>query len=164
MFTFRPPPEIEAQLDYIAQTTGHTKNVIATSAVVQYLKTADLSKLPLEKRIPESDYDRHVRQTEEQREQYKHAHEIAHWISTNDIWTAKPDVSHGALSPAIYGRNIVVGFTDSFKPDGKKCDRKLYVISKNLASAGMGTDSHHMYVTLYDDWVKYMEVVKAKQR
>lgn len=163
MFTFRPPPEVEAQLDYLAQATGHTKNVIANAALAQYLKTADLSKMPLEKRIPESDYERHVRQTEEQREQYRHAHEIAHWINTNDIWTAKPDVSQRALSPAIYGRNIVVGFTDSFKPDGKERDRKLYVISKNLAGAGMGTDSHHMYVTLYEDWVRHMEVVKPRR-
>jgi predicted transcriptional regulator len=163
MFTFRPSPDLEAQLDYLSQVTGHTKNTIANLALAQYLKTADLGKMPLEERVIESDYDRHVRETEEEREQYKHAHEIADWINRNEIWTARPGMSHGALSPAIYGRNVAVGFTDSFKPDGKNRDRKLYVITKNLASAGMGTDGHHMYVTQYEHWMEFMGPVKPKR-
>jgi predicted transcriptional regulator len=163
MFTFRPSPDLEAQLDYLSQVTGHAKNTIANLALAQYLKTADLGKMPLEERVIESDYDRHVRETEEEREQYKHAHEIADWINRNEIWTAKPGMSHGSLSPAIYGRNVAVGFTDSFKPDGKNRDRKLYVVSKNLASAGMGTDGHHMYVTQYEHWMEFMGPVKQKR-
>ncbi|MCA8258276.1 ribbon-helix-helix domain-containing protein [Burkholderia sp. AU31624] len=163
MFTFRPPPDLEAQLEYLSQATGHTKNTIASLALAQYLKTADLSKMPLSKPVMESDFDRHIRETEAQREQYKLAHQIAHWSSTNQIWSAKPGKSHGEPSPAIYGRNVVVGFTDSFKPDGKTCDRELYVISRNLASVGMGTDSYHLYVTKYQDWDDYMVEVKPKR-
>lgn len=154
MFTFRPSPELEGQLDALSKITGHTKNNIMNAALAQYLKTVDLSRIPLEEPVIESDL------LVKERAIYQHAHEIANWVNTNTIWTAKPGTSYGEPSPAIYGRNIVVGFTDSFKPDGKTRDCKLYVISKNLRSEGMGTDSHHRYVTLYEDWIKFMHPVK----
>lgn len=160
MFTFRPLPELEEQLDFLSQSTGHSKNTILNMALAQYLKTIDLNRIPLKEKIIESEPN-HLVQHKAYFEQYKHAHTIADWINTNAIWTAKPGLSYGELTAAIYGRNIVVGFTDSFKPEGKNRENKLYVISKNLRSTGMGTDSHHMYVTPYEEWIKYMYKVET---
>ena len=41
-------------------------------------------------------------------------------------------------------------------------DGKLYVISRNLASVGLGTDSFHLYVTEYHDWKEYMRTVAKR--
>ena len=127
MFTFRPPAELEAQLEYLSQATGHTKNAIASLALAQYLKTAELSKMPLDEHVIESAYDRHVRETEEQRAQYKHAHEIADGSTPTQFGRRKPDKSHGALSPAIYGRNVAVGLTDSSSRTARRATGKLYL-------------------------------------
>ncbi|MCL9846991.1 ribbon-helix-helix domain-containing protein [Ralstonia solanacearum] len=161
MFTFRPTPELEAQLDHLAQSTGHTKNAIANQALVEYLKTQNLRGMPLAEPVQESDFDRYVRRTEEQQKLYARAHELAESIRLNEIWTKKPDTS-ADLSPGINGRNIVMGFTDSMRgPDGQ-LDGKLYVISRNLASIGLGTDAFHLYVTEFSDWVTYMKKVDTR--
>jgi predicted transcriptional regulator len=153
------PPELEAQLEHHAMSTGHAKNSIIVQAVAQFLKTVDLSQMPLQKPVQETDFDRHVRRSDEKAKLYANAHVIADWIRTNSIWSKDGRKARGAITPGIYGRNIVVGFTDSFRPDGKNSDDKLYVISRNLASVGVGTDSHHLYVTEWHDWNEYMVMV-----
>ncbi|KGS88322.1 MULTISPECIES: ribbon-helix-helix domain-containing protein [pseudomallei group] len=158
MFTLRPPPELEAQLDYLAQSTGHTKNAIATQALVEYIKTLSLRGIPLAETVQESDFDRHVRRSKEQQKLYSSAHELAESIRLNEIWTKRPDAGPG-LTPGIYGRNVIVGFTDSMRGEDGKLDGKLYVISRNLASVGLGTDSFHLYVTEYTDWMEFMKKV-----
>jgi predicted transcriptional regulator len=160
MFTTRLPLELEAQLDHYAMSTGHAKNSIVALAVAQFLKTVDLSQMPLQEPVQETDFDRHVRRTEEKVKLYANAHVIADWVRTNSIWTKdRKKAMSGAITPGIYGRNTVVGFTDSFRPDGKNSDDKLYVISRNLASVGLGTDSHHLYMTEWHDWNEYMVMV-----
>ncbi len=167
MFTTRLTPEVEAQLEHHAKSTGYTKNQIANKAIAEYLKAVDLNTMKLAGTVQESEFHRYVRRNDEQQKNYGNAHELAHWISTNVIWTASARAiaaRSSALSSAIYGRNVIVGFTDSFKPDGENCDGELYVISRNLASTGLGTDGYHLYVTKYQNWMDYMERVQQISR
>ncbi len=83
-------------------------------------------------------------------EQYKDARNIVEWIQYKLIWTknAKLAIS-GDVTPGIYGLNIVEGYCDSFEGG-------LYVISRNISGAKGHVDRHHLYITKYDDWIKYM--------
>lgn len=159
MLTLRLTPNLEKQLEHYAQSTGLSKNAIISSALSQFLKTGELQELPVEGPIRESSLEEFLHRKNERAEQYKNAHALANYARTNAIFTKKPDEKKaGELTPGIYGRNVVVGFSDSFNRDGQ-----LYVISRNLGSTqGIGTDSFHLYVTKYDDWVNYMTEVAVK--
>jgi hypothetical protein len=164
MFTTRLSPELDAQLEHHTLISGRSKNTIVNEAIASYLKTVDLSQMPLSEPVKETDFDRYTRLSDEKKKLYLNAHVIADWIRTNMIWTknSKKDIG-GHITPGIYGRNVVVGFTDSFRPDGINPDDKLYVISRNLASVGRGTDSHHLYVTEWDHWNEYMVSVSGER-
>lgn len=156
MLSVRLPAELEAQLEHHALSTGVTKNAIVTQALTQYMKTVDLADLPVKGNVVENSYERSVQKQREQAEQYKSAHAIADQIRRNVIWTKDAEAATaagGEPTPGIYGRNVLVGFTDSFYGDGK-----LYVISRYISGPPRyGTDAFHLYVTEYNDWKKYMK-------
>jgi hypothetical protein len=156
MLSVRLPSELEAQLEHHALSTGVTKNAIVTQALAQYMKTVDLADLPVKGPVMESFHEQAVQKQREQAEQYKSAHAIADQIRRNTIWTKSDEAAEdagGKPTPGIYGRNVLVGFTDSFNGDGE-----LYVISRYISGPPRyGTDAFHLYVTKHDHWKKYMK-------
>lgn len=156
MLSLRLPQELEGQLDLESLRTGLSKNAIAQRAIQSYMTTLALADAPVDGPVLEATEKLWAKHQAGIQELYKQAHQVADWINRKALWTKRLDPNaDGASTPGVYGRNIVVGFTDNFGD--------LHVISRNLRTEQCGgTDRHHMYVTSYDDWLKYMVEIQIQ--
>jgi len=150
MLSLRLPQELESQLELESLRTGTSKNALVQRALQSYITNLALTDVPVKETIVDAPQKLWAKQGAEREENYKKAHQVADWINRKALWTKRQDPKDGgAVTPGIYGRNIVVGFTDNFD--------ELHVISRNLNTEHYGgTDRHHLYVTRYDDWLQYM--------
>lgn len=157
MISLRLPHELERQIDYLSMMSGAPKNTILTTAIVQYLKSASLGAIPLEKTVTEQAMDIYLFNRDNQDAEHEKAHKIGDWIQRNSIWTKNPSKATGSVTPGIYGRNVVVGFTETD-------DRKIAVISRNVSSQSYGTAGYLLTVTTLDDWIEYMMEIPLATR
>ena len=107
MLSVRLNAEVEAQLEFLATTSGLSKNQIVGAALEQYLKIQDLGKIPLEQSIQEVQMATFLHRQKLQNEEAKNAVLVANWVKTCGIWTAKPNPS-GKPNGAFQDRKSVV--------------------------------------------------------
>lgn len=162
MLSIRLPREQEQQLDYVAGTTGLSKNSIVAKALNEHLARAELSSIPLAEIIREQAYDLSVRNSAQREEHYKNAHTVADAIARQAIFTKRdtPETLAGDATPGCYGRNIIVGYNNEAH------DGEILVISRNISSHspyGQGTSGYHLYITKYSDWEKYMVEIPVRR-
>ncbi|QQP97773.1 ribbon-helix-helix protein, CopG family [Lysobacter enzymogenes] len=154
MLSVRLPSELETQLDFLARASGQSKNQIVAQALADHFKTVELGSLPLQQAVQENAAESMVQRQKAYAEQYQHAHEIADWCQRNAMFTAKPN--NGTPGRGVHGRNVPVGFSDSFDRD-----RTLYVIARHMpAYPSYGTDRYHLYVRSFQEWKDYMMEVR----
>ena len=152
MISLRLLPELEAQLHHLSVSTAVSKNAIITTAVAEYFKTLELGSLPLQGQVQEHGGHQLFKFREKERiEQQQQVHQIGDWIQRNVIWTKRPQKagSSGNVTPGIYGRNVVVGFTELD-------DGKIVILSRHVSRQYLGTDRYHLNHTMLDDWLEYM--------
>ncbi|WP_369050135.1 hypothetical protein [Burkholderia gladioli] len=160
MMTLRLEEELEAQLDSHCRKYGIKKTAAVTEAVRQHLASPDVTKLELAETLdePEDPEARYERRRARLQEQYEKEVVIAGWIAERVIWTKKPDPS-GDITPGVYGRNTVVGFSDTmWLPDGT-AQEGVFVIAEHHPGRPAGIQAHHRYVCSFEVWLKHMRIV-----
>lgn len=154
MLSLRISQDLERLLELESLRTGQSKNAIAQRAIQSYMTNLALVDAPVDGTVIEATEKLWAKRQTESQELYKQAHHVSDWVNRKALWTKVPNPS-GAVTPGIYGRNIVIGFTDNFDD--------LHVISRNLRTEYFGgTDRHHLYVTSYADWLKHMVELPIK--
>lgn len=158
MLSVRLSQQLEEILDFLSMDSGLSKNQIVTKALEQYIRQADLGSVPLDVQITERSSQLYFHEEEQRKKQFQKAHEVASWAQELKIWTKDPRTAgHGAITPGIWGRNQVIGFSDSFNDDS------IFVVSRHLpARPYAGTSSYHLELTPIDDWKKHMMPVDVK--
>ncbi|TRO10410.1 CopG family transcriptional regulator [Ectopseudomonas mendocina] len=150
MLSVRLNTELERQLEFLAMTSGLSKNQLVTAAIEQYLKLQDLGTIPLEQQVQEASYATSLHARKLQEAECQNAVMTANWARSGGIWSAKPNPS-GEVTGAIYGRNLVIGYSWSQ-------DDKVIVISKHLPpNPYTGADAYSYNLTSFEDWKKYMQ-------
>lgn len=154
MISLRLPQELEQQLNFLSMAIGIPKNTILVQALAQHMKSLDLSTIPLEEGVTEQNPS--IFRMEEKAKQYERVHQIADWAQRNAIWTKDASKTlSGTPTPGSYGRNVVVGYTETD-------DEQIAVISRNISQQAYGTASYYLTVTSLDNWLEYMIEVHPK--
>ncbi len=154
MLSVRLNAEVEAQLEFVATTSGLSKNQIVGAALEQYLKMQDLGSIPLEQSIQEVQLAGFLHRQKLQNEEAKNAVLVANWAKSCGIWSAKPNPS-GKPNGALHGRNVVLGFAWN--------DEKVDVISKWMPpNPTVGADAYAYNILSYERWIAVMRLCETK--
>lgn len=160
MMTLRLKDEVEGRLDAYCKLHGITKNAAVTKAIEWLLAKPDIATLELAEQLDEPEHAeaRYERRRARLQEQYEKEVVIAGWIAEGVVWTKVPNPS-GDVTPGIYGRNTVVGFSDTlWRADGS-VEEGVFVIAEHHSGRPAGIQSYHRYICPYDVWITTMRIV-----
>jgi predicted DNA-binding protein len=156
MISLRLSRELETRLNYLSLSSGVSKNSIISNAMSDYLKSVDLSNIPLDDDVLMEARGVKRFKGKELTEYLAKLAKIDTWISNNTFFTADPKTNTGECNGAVHGINIVIGFNDD------NADGNINVIFKNLRQHNnYGVERHHLYVLSWDVWIKYMKEVNV---
>jgi len=149
MLSVRLNHDVERQLEFLSMTSGQSKNQLVTAAIDQYLKQQDLGKVPLAERVQEASYETFLHAQKGENEEAKNAVLTADWARSGGVWSGI-FTNDGGAHGAIYGRNLVIGY--SWSDDGK-----VMVVSRHLpATPQFGAGAYSLHVTPFDVWKDQM--------
>ncbi|NJC43792.1 UNVERIFIED_ORG: hypothetical protein FHT06_001031 [Xanthomonas campestris] len=156
MLSVRLNEDVADTVEFVSQTSGLSKNQIVVAALLQYLKGVDLGSVPLAEQVAEAGHTTYAKLQEKRSEECKKAIQTAEWARTLGIWTAKPKDGSGRPNGAIYGRNVVIGYT--------WIGDEIHVLSKHMPAVPyVGADAHSFNVMPYGQWVDVMHEVSRSR-